>query len=40
MASADESGFIILWNWLNGSLVHILKDHTWIVSSLDLYVFF
>jgi WD40 repeat protein len=37
MASADSSGFIIIWNWLNGSLVFKLMHHIDYVSSLDLY---
>ena len=37
MASGDESGLIIIWNWMNGSLVHILKSHIDYVYSFDLY---
>jgi hypothetical protein len=37
MASGDLSGIIIIWNWLNGSLVHKLNGHDDYVSSLDLY---
>jgi len=37
MASGDQSGLIIIWNWLNGSLVHKLNAHIGFVYSLDLY---
>ncbi len=37
MASADQSGLIIIWNWLNGSLVHLLNSHNDSVLSVDLY---
>ncbi len=39
MASGDTSGRIMIWNWLNGSLVHTLTGHTFSLrrSSLDLY---
>ena len=37
MASGDESGLIIIWNWMNGSLVHILKSHIDYVYSFDWY---
>ena len=37
MASSDKSGQIIIWNWLNGSLVYRLNGHTHYVYSLDLY---
>ena len=38
-ASVETSGKIIIWNWLNGSLVHRLSGHTFSLrrSSLDLY---
>jgi WD40 repeat protein len=36
LASADDSGLIIIWNWLQGTLVHSIKGHGQ-VNSLDLY---
>ena len=37
MASGDDKGLIIIWNWLNGSLVHRLNANTRYLSSIDLY---
>ncbi len=39
IASADADGTIIIWNWLKGELVFILKGHTGPLyqTSLDLF---
>ena len=39
IASADADGTIIIWNWLKGELVYILKGHTGPLyqTSLDIY---
>ena len=39
LASSDAEGLIIIWNWLQGTLVHKLQGHNNAVhfSSLDLY---
>jgi len=36
MASGSDDGTVIIWNWLNGQLVHTLTGHSMTVS-LDLY---
>jgi len=37
MISADKGGEIIIWNWLNGSLVHKLFSKSYNLNSLDIY---
>ncbi len=32
MASGSDDGTVIIWNWLNGQLVHTLTGHSMTVS--------